>query len=586
LSNRCAALQGGPVVTLPQAQLGCSLKKKCVNGLFELTPSDLDKLMKRAILGSFANLTMPDLNVMNDEGLSAARLRIELLSGLTVALALIPEAVAFAFVAGVHPLVGLYAAFLVGLITAVMGGRPGMISGATGALAVVMVALVAQHGVEYLFATVVLMGVLQIFAGVMQWGKFIRLVPHPVMLGFVNGLAIVIFLAQLTQFKAPGTMEIGGHGAFGGEWLSGTPLITMLGLVALTMGIIYIMPRVTKIIPAPLAGIGIVAAVVIGFGLDVPRVGDMASIKGGLPNFHFPRVELSWETFQIILPYSIILAAIGLIESLLTLNLVGEMTNKRGGASQECVAQGVANTVTGFFGGMGGCAMIGQSMINVRSGGRTRIAGIAAALFLLLFILVGSSIIEMIPLAALVGVMFMVVIGTFAWNSLTILRRVPLTDAFVTVLVTIVTVLSDLAVAVVVGVIVSALAYAWNNARRIHAHEEINQDGSKSYRIQGPLFFGSSDGFVELFTPDEDPDTVVVDFADSRVVDQSALQAIEAVAAKYEGAGKRIQLRHLSRDCHRLLSKAGHLMVDSEDDPDYALAVNYSVRTGILESGH
>ena len=542
--------------------------------------------MKRAILGSFANLTMPDLNVMNDEGLSAARLRIELLSGLTVALALIPEAVAFAFVAGVHPLVGLYAAFLVGLITAVIGGRPGMISGATGALAVVMVALVAQHGVEYLFATVVLMGILQIFAGVMQWGKFIRLVPHPVMLGFVNGLAIVIFLAQLTQFKVPGTMEIGGHGAVGGEWLSGTPLITMLGLVALTMGIIYIMPRVTKIIPAPLAGIGIVAAVVIGFGLDVPRVGDMASIKGGLPSFHFPRVELSWETFQIILPYSIILAAIGLIESLLTLNLVGEMTNKRGGASQECVAQGVANTVTGFFGGMGGCAMIGQSMINVRSGGRTRIAGIAAAFFLLLFILVGSGIIEMIPLAALVGVMFMVVIGTFAWNSLTILRRVPLTDAFVTVLVTIVTVLSDLAVAVVVGVIVSALAYAWNNARRIHAHEEINQDGSKSYRIQGPLFFGSSDGFVELFTPDEDPDTVVVDFADSRVVDQSALQAIEAVAAKYEGAGKRIQLRHLSRDCHRLLSKAGHLMVDSEDDPDYALAVNYSVRTGILESGH
>ena len=571
---------------LPQAQVGCSLWKKCGNGHFEPTPSDLDKLMKRAILGSFANLTMPDLNVMNDEGLSAARLRIELLSGLTVALALIPEAVAFAFVAGVHPLVGLYAAFLVGLITAVIGGRPGMISGATGALAVVMVALVAQHGIEYLFATVVLMGILQIFAGVMQWGKFIRLVPHPVMLGFVNGLAIVIFLAQLTQFKVPGTMEIGGHGAVGGEWLSGTPLITMLGLVALTMGIIYIMPRVTKIIPAPLAGIGIVAAVVIGFGLDVPRVGDMASIKGGLPSFHFPRVELSWETFQIILPYSIILAAIGLIESLLTLNLVGEMTNKRGGASQECVAQGVANTVTGFFGGMGGCAMIGQSMINVRSGGRTRIAGIAAALFLLLFILVGSSIIEMIPLAALVGVMFMVVIGTFAWNSLTILRRVPLTDAFVTVLVTIVTVLSDLAVAVVVGVIVSALAYAWNNARRIHAHEEINQDGSKSYRIQGPLFFGSSDGFVELFTPDEDPDTVVVDFADSRVVDQSALQAIEAVAAKYEGAGKRIQLRHLSRDCHRLLSKAGHLMVDSEDDPDYALAVNYSVRTGILESGH
>lgn len=542
--------------------------------------------MKRAIPGSFANLTMPDLNVMNDEGLNVARLRIELLFGLTVALALIPEEVAFAFVAGVHPLVGLYAAFLVGLITAVIGGRPGMISGATGALAVVMVALVAQHGVEYLFATVVLMGVLQMFASVMRRGKFIRLVPHPVMLGLVNGLAIVIFLAQLTQFKAPGTMEIGGHGAFDGEWLSGTPLISLLGLVALTMGIIYIMPRVTKIIPESLAGIGIVAAVVIGFGLGVPRVGDMASIKGGLPSFHFPRVELSWETFQIILPYSFILAAIGLIENLLTPNLVDEMTNKRGGASQECVAQGVANTVTRFFGEMGGCAMIGESMINVRSGGRMRIAWIAAALFLLLFILVGSSIIEMIPLAALVGVMFMVVIGTFAWNSLAILRRVPLKDAFVTVLVTIVTVLSDLAVAVVVGVIVSALAYAWNNARWIHSNEEIKQDGGKSYRIQGPLFFGSSDAFVELFTPDEDPDTVVIDFADSRVVDQAALQAIEAVIAKYEGAGKRIQLRHLSCDCHSLPRKAGHMMVDSEDDQNYALAVNYSVRTRILESGH
>jgi SulP family sulfate permease len=360
----------------------------------------------------------------------------------------------------------------------------------------------------------------------------------------------------------------------------------MLGLVALTMAIIYIMPRLTKVIPAPLAGIGIVAAIVIGFGLNVPRVGDMASIQGGLPLFHIPLVPINWETFEIILPYSIILAAIGLIESLLTLNLVGEMTGKRGGASQECIAQGIANTITGFFGGMGGCAMIGQSIINVKSGGRTRIAGIAAAIFLLLFILIGSSIIELIPLAALVGVMFMVVIGTFAWNSLTILRRVPLTDAFVTLLVTIVTVMSDLAVAVVVGVIVSALAYAWNNATRIHAHIDQPDAQTKSYIIQGPLFFGSSAGFSELFTPQEDPETVIVDFADSRVVDQSALQAIEAVAAKYEAAGKRIQLRHLSRDCHKLLTKAGHLMVDSDDDPDYALAVNYNVRTGILDSGH
>jgi SulP family sulfate permease len=542
--------------------------------------------MKKAILASFAtHIAMPDLRWMPEDGLTLDRLRIELLAGLTVALALVPEAVAFAFVAGVHPLVGLYAAFLVGLITALIGGRPGMISGATGALAVVMVALVAQHGVEYLFATVVLMGLLQMFAGIMKWGKFIRLVPHPVMLGFVNGLAIVIFLAQMSQFKVPGTMVDTGHGMSGGEWLSGMPLYMMLGLVAATMAIIWVMPRITRIIPAPLAGIGIVAAVVIGFGLDVPRVGDLASIKGGLPTLHIPMVPLTLETFKIILPYAVILAAIGLIESLLTLNLVGEMTGRRGGASQECIAQGVANTVTGFFGGMGGCAMIGQSMINVKSGGRTRVAGIAAALFLLLFILVGSSVIELIPLAALVGVMFMVVIGTFAWNSLTILRRVPKMDAFVIGLVTVVTVMEDLAVAVVVGVIVSALAYAWNNARRIHANTSISEDGAKVYKVQGPLFFGSSDGFAELFDPKSDPDLVIVDFADSRVVDQSALQAIEAVALKYEGQGKQIQLRHLSRDCHRLLNKAGHLMVDSDDDPDYELAVNYSVRTGIL-GGH
>jgi len=544
--------------------------------------------MPRAFLASVANrLAIPDLRWMPDEPLTASRLRIELLSGLTVALALVPEAVAFAFVAGVHPLVGLYAAFLVGLITALIGGRPGMISGATGALAVVMVALVAQHGVEYLFATVVLMGLLQLVAGVMQWGKFIRLVPHPVMLGFVNGLAIVIFLAQMGQFKVPGSMENTGHGLGGGQWLSGGPLMLMLALVALTMVVIWIMPRVTRAIPAPLAGIAVVAALVIGAGLEVPRVGDMASIEGGLPQFHIPMVPLNWETLEIILPYSVILAAIGLIESLLTLNLVGDITGKRGGASQECIAQGAANVVTGFFGGMGGCAMIGQSMINVKSGGRTRVAGIAAALFLLVFILVGAPLIEQIPLAALVGVMFMVVIGTFAWNSLMILRKVPLTDAFVTVLVTVVTVMEDLAVAVVVGVIVSALAYAWNNAKRIHAvtRESHTAKGAKVYEIHGPLFFGSTDGFVELFEVEKDPDTVIVDFKESRVVDQSALQAIEAVALKYEDAGKQVMLRHLSRDCHQLLNKAGHLMVDSDDDPDYGLAVDYSVRTGIL-GGH
>ncbi|MBV7409322.1 SulP family inorganic anion transporter [Maritimibacter sp. DP1N21-5] len=541
--------------------------------------------MAKSLLSRFATRVKgADLRLAPTTELTPARLRIEVLSGLTVALALVPEAVAFAFVAGVHPLVGLYAAFLVGLITALIGGRPGMISGATGALAVVMVALVAQHGVEYLFATVVVMGIIQVFVGLMHWGKFIRLVPHPVMLGFVNGLAIVIFLAQLTQFKVPGTMEVSGHGTTGGEWLSGMQLWTMLGLVALTMAVIWVMPRITRVIPAPLAGIGIVAAVVIGFGIDVPRVGDMADIKGAFPPFHIPAVPLTLETLQIILPYAVILAAIGLIESLLTLNLVGEMTGQRGGASQECIAQGTANVVTGFFGGMGGCAMIGQSMINVKSGGRTRIAGIVSALFLLSFILFASPAIEQIPLAALVGVMFMVVIGTFAWNSVRILTRVPRIDAFVILLVTVVTVWQDLAVAVVVGVIVSALAYAWGNATRIRASTRTTPEGAKVYAVQGPLFFGSAEGFTELFDVAGDPQSVVVDFADSRVADQSALQAIEAVAAKYEAAGKTLQLRHLSRDCHRLLNRAGHLMVDSDDDPDYQIAVDYSVRTGILGS--
>ena len=554
--------------------------------------------MSRVLLAALAaRPSFVDFNLSAGEPITIGRVRIEILAGLTVALALVPEAVAFAFVAGVHPLVGLYAAFIVGVITALIGGRPGMISGATGALAVVMVALVAQHGVEYLFATVVLMGLIQIFVGIMRWAKFIRLVPHPVMLGFVNGLAIVIFLAQMSQFKVPGTVVNTGHGMSGGEWLSGVSMMTMLALVALTMAIVWLMPKVTKVIPAPLAGIGIVAILVVAFGIDVPRVGDLESIKGGLPSFHnpfgtgtglygTPMAPFSLDTLVIIAPYAGILAAIGLIESLLTLNLVGDMTNKRGGASQESIAQGIANTVTGFFGGMGGCAMIGQSMINVKSGGRTRLAGIAAALFLLLFIVVASSWIEQIPLAALVGVMFMVVIGTFAWNSLKIMRKVPLMDAFVIVLVTVVTVMTDLAIAVVVGVIVSALAYAWQNATRIHANRAVEADGTKVYKIRGPLFFGSSEGFSELFTPNEDPDTVIVDFVDSRVADQSALQAIEAVALKYEEAGKRIQLRHLSKDCHYLLSKAGHLIIDSDDDPDYEIAVDYGVRTGILAAGH
>jgi SulP family sulfate permease len=536
--------------------------------------------MIRPTLSAFADrLTLGDRKSLDLMQFTPSRIKTEILSGLTVALALVPEAVAFAFVAGVHPLVGLYAAFIVGLITAVFGGRPGMISGATGALAVVMVALVAEHGVQYLFATVVLMGILQIMAGIFKLGKFIRLVPHPVMLGFVNGLAIVIFLAQMSQFKV--------EAADGSkDWMSGWPLALMLGLVVMTMAIIYLFPKITKAIPAPLAGIAIVAGLVIAMGLDVPRVGDLASIEGGLPMFHIPSVPLTLETLQIILPFSIVLAAIGLIESLLTLNLVGEITGKTGGASQECLAQGAANTVTGFFGGMGGCAMIGQSMINVKSGGRTRLSGIAAAMFLLIFILFASGLIEQIPLAALVGVMFMVVIGTFAWHSLRIFGRIPFTDAVVIVLVTVVTVATDLAMAVVVGVIVSALAYAWQNATRIHAKIQSTPEGAKVYAIEGPLFFGSTEGFSELFSPDDDPDLVIVDFMNSRVVDQSALQAVEALATKYEALGKQLQLRHLSRDCHKLLNRAGQLMVDSDDDPEYGLPVDYEVRTGMLGGGH
>ena len=536
--------------------------------------------MTNSTLAAFADrLSVAEWKGPDFSTFTPGRIKTELLSGLTVALALVPEAVAFSFVAGVHPLVGLYAAFIVGLITAVIGGRPGMISGATGALAVVMVALVSAHGVEFLFATVVLMGILQILAGLFRLGKFIRLVPHPVMLGFVNGLAIVIFMAQLTQFQVPGADGLK-------VWMTGWPLANMLGLVALTMAIIWLVPKITNVIPAPLAGIAIVAAIVIGFGIDVPRVGDLASIEGGLPAFHVPMAPLNLETLEIIFPYALILAAIGLIESLLTLNLVGEITGKSGGASQECIAQGVANTVTGFFGGMGGCAMIGQSMINVKSGGRTRLSGITAALCLLAFILVASSLIEQIPLAALVGVMFMVVIGTFAWQSLTILRRIPLTDAMVMALVTAVTVMSDLAIAVVVGVIVSALAYAWNNATRIHAATHETPEGAKVYQIEGPLFFGSTDGFAEIFDHQNDPSLVIVDFMNSRVVDQSALQAIESLASKYEALGKTIQLRHLSRDCHRVLNRAGQLMVDSDDDPNYGLAVDYSIKTGILGAGH
>jgi SulP family sulfate permease len=507
-----------------------------------------------------------------------ATVKNDVLSGLTVALALVPEAVAFAFVAGVEPLVGLYAAFMVGLITACIGGRPGMISGATGALAVVMVALVADHGVEYLFATVVLMGILQIGAGVMKLGKFIRMVPHPVMLGFVNGLAIVIFLAQLGQFGVAG--EPGWlHGTFmegsilDVAWLEGAQLNMLLGLVCLTMAIIYFLPRITKALPSSLVAIMVVSLLVLGLDLDTRVVGDIASIKGGLPSFHVPSVPFNWDTFFIILPYSVILAAIGLIESLLTLRLVDEITESRGRGNRECVGQGVANTVTGFFGGMGGCAMIGQSMINVNSGGRGRLSGISAALFLLLFILVASSLIEQIPLAALIGVMFIVVIGTFEWSSFRVLRKVPRTDAMVLVLVSGVTVATDLAVAVVVGVIVSALVFAWEHAKYIRIETREDHKGSTVYAVTGPLFFGSVTSFLEHFDPAQDNDDVVIDFARSRVADHSGLEAIDTLAERYLNAGKTLHLVHLSADCRRVLRKAGSLVeVNVIEDPRYFVA--------------
>lgn len=509
-----------------------------------------------------------------------ATVKNDLLSGLTVALALVPEAVAFAFVAGVEPLVGLYAAFLVGLITAAIGGRPGMISGATGALAVVMVSLVANHGVEYLFAAVVLMGIIQITAGVLKLGKFIRMVPHPVMLGFVNGLAIVIFLAQLGQFGVAGEAGWLAGTSFEGSvidvaWMEGNELYLMLGLVALTMAIIHFLPKLTTAIPSSLAAIIVVTGIAIAFNMDTRTVGDVAGIAGGFPEFHIPMVDLSWETLSIIFPYSLVLAAVGIIESLLTLRMVDEITQTHGSSNRECVGQGVANVVTGFFGGMGGCAMIGQSMINVNSGGRGRLSGIAAALFLLCFILFASSLIEMIPVAALVGVMFIVVIGTFEWSSFRIMNKVPKGDAFVLVLVSVVTVLTDLAMAVVIGVIVSALIFAWEHAKHINVEKKEDHKGSTVYKIHGPLFFGSTTSFLEQFNPKNDNNDVIIDFADSKVSDHSGLEAIDTLAERYLNNGKTLHLLHLSDDCRKLLKKAGNLVeVNVIEDPKYFVATN------------
>jgi SulP family sulfate permease len=515
----------------------------------------------------------------------------DVLSGITVALALVPEAVAFAFVAGVDPLVGLYAAFMIGLITSIFGGRPGMISGATGALAVVMVSLVSEGnamgaegenlGLYYLFATVILMGFIQILAGVFKLGKFVRLIPHPVMMGFVNGLAIVIFLSQLGMF----TKKVNGEKV----WLEGQSLWLMVGLVGLTMLIMWGLPKLkaTKKLPEALIGILVVTGIVIFSNLDVATVGSFIrdgggeGLKGGLPTLHletFSKIPMNMETFWFIFPYAGILAAIGLIESLMTLNLIDDLTETRGNSNRECVAQGGANILTGLFGGMGGCAMIGQSIINIKGGGRGRLSGITAAVFLLIFIVFASSYIEQVPIAALVGVMFMVVIGTFAWSSFRILNKIPRTDVFVLILVSGLTVVFDLAIAVIAGVIVSALVFSWENAKRIRARKRIKEDGTKVYEIWGPLFFGSISAFNDKFDVKNDPQKVEIDFVESRVSDHSAIEAIFALVEKYQAEGKSIVLKHLSEDCKLLLYKSSpifsEIIEEAVDDPRYHLAAN------------
>ncbi|MCK0161367.1 SulP family inorganic anion transporter [Allomuricauda sp. F6463D] len=491
--------------------------------------------------------------------------RTEILSGLTVALALVPEAIAFALIAGLSPLTGLYAAFVMGLVTSILGGRPGMISGATGAIAVVVVSLAKQYGVEYVFAAVILAGIMQILAGLLRLGKLMRLVPHPVIFGFVNGLAVIIFMSQMSQFK---TVD--------GEWLTGSTLFIFLGLVLLTMVVIWGLPKLTKAIPASLAAILLVFGIVFFGGLDTRTIGDIASIQGTFPPFHIPELPFTLETLQIIFPFAAIMAGVGLIESLLTLNIIDEITETRGRGNKEAVAQGTANILSGLFSGMGGCAMIGQSLINTSNGARARLSGIVAALMLLVFIMFGSSLIERVPMAALTGLMIMVALGTFEWASLKTFRRMPKSDVLVMVLVTLVTVfLHNLALAVLVGVIISALVFAWDNAKRIRARKSTDDEGVKHYEIYGPLFFGSTTLFAEKFDVLKDPDEVVIDFKESRLVDMSAIEAVNKITERYRKVGKKVHLKHLSRDCRRLLANADDIIeVNVLEDPTYKVVVD------------
>ncbi len=506
--------------------------------------------------------------------LSPKNFRNDTLSGLTVALALVPEAIAFAFVAKVDPIIGLYAAFMVSFIAALFSGRPGMISGATGALAVVMTSLVLEYGVNYLFAAVILMGIIQLLVSFFKLGKFARILPHPVMLGFVNGLAIIIFLAQIPQLQTH-TPE-GKWGWVTGDWLPTEAMVLMLGLIATTMFIIHFLPKFTKAVPSSLVAILFCTGLVYLLDLNVLTVKDMlagGSLSAHFPTFSIPNIPFTFESLRIILPYAFILALIGLIESLMTLSLIDELTDTRGKNDRECMAQGTANVVTGFFGGMGGCAMVGQSMININSGGRGRWAGIVAGLALLSFILFASQWIEMIPLAALIAVMFMVVLGTFAWSSFRIIPKIPRTDAFVLILVSVVTVFTDLAMAVVTGIIVSALVFSWKKSQNISTKTFIDDKKAKHYELSGYIFFGSVRNFSDLFTVKADPSEVYIDFKDAKVLDHSGIEALNALTDRYLKRGKKLHLLHLSPDCRKLLKNAEAVIdVNIKEDPKYNIA--------------
>lgn len=504
---------------------------------------------------------MPFSNLINTN--SKLNIKNEILAGLTVAMTMIPESLSFAILAGLSPLIGLYGAFIMGIVTSIFGGRPAMVSGGAGATVITLIALNATYGEQYIFAAVALAGVFQLIVGIFKLGRFVRLIPQPVMYGFLNGLAIVIFMSQIEQFKS--TSEGVTH------WLSGTSLYIMLGLTFITILIVYFFPKITKVIPASLVAILITFLLVLGFQIDTKTVGDIATIKGELPVFHIPSVPLTLETFKIILPYSIIMGSVGLIETLLTLTLVDEVTESKGNSNKECMAQGIANMTNGFFGGMGGCAMIAQTFVNLDAGSRSRLGPAIGAITILVIILVGSPIIEKIPMAALVGVMMMVAISTFKWGFFKLITKMPKSDIFVSVLVALITVvLHNLALAVFVGVIVSALVFAWDNAKRIRARKSIDDNGRKIYEIYGPLFFGSASTFLDKFDIINDPNEIVIDLKESRIVDMSAINALNTITFKYTQQNKKVILRHLSKDSILLLDQAkGVIEVNIEEDPTY-----------------